>query len=99
MDTLVITLSPDGDVVGDYNIESYYENNKGKTTLNISNSLVLTRFRVGVKLKEIDPFRLVVIDVDGSKHEEMISKDGLFCEIWNTSILQLHLNLSCKMID
>lgn len=52
----------DGYPISDFDVEDFYNTNKSKSLIFTSSSLVLTRFRVGVKEGDIPPFDIEVYD-------------------------------------
>jgi len=93
-----IKFSKEGECVSDYDIEEFYEENKNESIVHIACDTILDRFRVGVKEKDIEPFNLTVIDIDGTIREEVISEDAMFCKIWESNILNLRLETSMRIV-
>ena len=79
--------------VSDFDVESAYEKYKDMKCIEISNSILLTRFCLGVKKKEISQFNLIVEDLDGKIYEDIVSIDGSLNECWASLILiKIHIN-------
>ena len=85
--------------ISDYDVEKTYQSFKDIVgELSISNNLLLTRFRLGVKREEIEPFEITVVDIDGTEVNEMCSKDGCLCNAWDTKILSQDLNMVMEIL-
>ncbi len=85
--------------ISDYDVEKYYHDFKDTVgELPICNSLLLTRFRLGVKRKEIEPFEITVTDIDGTEVNEMCSIKGTLCDVWATKILSQDLNMFMEVM-
>lgn len=95
---LTIKFTKDADPVSDYEVEEFYQTFKNSTTLMICNNLVLRRFMVGVKVKEIPQFELEVTDIDGTVVKEICGKNGCLCDAYNTIILNMDLNMSMTLM-
>lgn len=79
--------------ISDYDVESTYEKVKNMKYIEISNSHLLDRFRVGVYKKEITVFNLIVEDLDGKIYEDICTGDGKFDgAAFNSKILCLTAN-------
>ncbi len=83
--------------ISDYDVESTYEKVKNMKYIEISNSHLLDRFRVGVYKKEITVFNLIVEDLDGKIYEDICTGVGNFNgAAFNSKILCLtdnHLDI------
>jgi len=62
--------------IADYDVESTYQRVKNMKYVEISNSHLLDRFRVGVYKKEIPVFNLIVEDLDGKIYEDVCTEAG-----------------------
>lgn len=81
--------------VSDFDVESTYQRIKDMKYIEISSSLLLNRFLLGVKRKEISQFNLIVEDLDGKIYEEICSEDAKFTyTIWGSVVLNLGLKYS-----
>jgi hypothetical protein len=83
--------------ISDYEIENFYQENKNKKSISICNYLLLTRFRVGVKEKEIDYIKLFTIDLDNKLKISKSSKDGTM-DNWDQEILSISINTTTRAI-
>jgi len=94
-----IIFTPNAEPTSDYKIEEVYQDtlSKGLKELQISNYILLTRFRVGVKEGDIEELTVVMEDVDGTIVEET-STDGTFYKLWSAKITSLFIDLSCRVI-
>ena len=84
--------------VSDFDVESAYEKYKNYKYIEISSSLLLNRFRVGVKKNEIKQFKLIVEDSDGKIYEDIVSIDGCLDKCWSSLILSQNLYLTMELI-
>ena len=84
--------------VSDFDVESAYEKYKNYKYIEISSSLLLNRFRVGVKRKEIPQFKLIVNDSDGKIYEDIVSTDGSLDKCWSSLILSQNLYLTMELV-
>ena len=83
--------------VSDFDVESAYEKYKNYKYIEISSSLLLNRFRVGVKKNEIKQFKLIVEDSDGKIYEDIVSIDGCLDKCWSSLILSQNLYLTMEL--
>ena len=89
----------DSSCISDYDVEKTYQSFKAIVgELSICNTLLLTRFRLGVKRKEIEPFEITVVDIDGTEVNEVCSINGTLCDVWATKILSQDLNMSMEIM-
>lgn len=93
-----IVFGKSGKSVSDYQVEETYQVLKNKRVVHISNSMLLTRFRIGVKRKEIPPFILEVVDLDGRVVKESCGHEGELCQSHDTEILSMSLNMSMELM-
>jgi hypothetical protein len=93
-----IVFSKDEEPVSDYLVEETYQMFKNNKIVYMSNSLLLTRFRVGVMRNEIEPFILEVTDIDGSYIKEVCGVEGTLCKAHDTEILSMSLNMNIELI-
>ena len=84
--------------VSDFDVESAYEKYKDYKYIEISSMLLLDKFRVGVKRKEISQFNLIVEDSDGKIYEDIVSIDGCLDKCWSSLILSQNLYLTMELI-
>ena len=84
--------------VSDFDVESAYEKYKNYKYIEISSMLLLDKFRVGVKRKEISQFNLIVEDSDGKIYEDIVSIDGCLDKCWSSLILSKNLYLTMELI-
>ena len=73
--------------VSDFDIESTYNKYKNFKYIEISSMLLLDRFRVGVKRKEIPQFNLIVEDLDGTIYEDICTENGKIVNCWTSNVL------------
>ena len=89
--------------VSDFDIESAYEKYKDIKCVEISNVLLLDRFRVGVKRKDIARFNLIVEDLDGKIYEDVCTQHGKFDgEAYKSKVLGIldnNLDILCGFED
>lgn len=99
MKRIVFQNSLDALNPNDYNIENCYQENKDREVIYIANALLLNRFRLGVKRKEIESFELVVEDI-GHKdiYNDICKENGNLCEAWDAKILNVNLELMMELI-
>ena len=83
--------------VSDFDVESAYEKYKDYKYIEISSMLLLDKFRVGVKRKEISQFNLIVEDSDGKIYEDIVSIDGCLDKCWSSLILSQNLYLTMEL--
>lgn len=93
-----IVFSKDEEPISDYLVEETYQMFKNNKIVHMSNSLLLTRFRVGVKRKEIEPFELEVTDIDGGVIKEVCGVEGTLCLSHDTEILSLSFNMVMELL-
>lgn len=60
-----IVFGKSGKLVSDYQVEETYQVLKNERVVHISNSMLLTRFRVGVHEKDIPNFKISIEGCDG----------------------------------
>lgn len=84
--------------VSDFDIETSYEKYKDFKYIEISSSLLLNRFKVGVKRKEIAQFNLIVEDHDGKIYEDIVSIDGCLNTCWSSLILTQNLYYTMELV-
>ena len=93
-----IIISRKGTPVSLYHIEKFFQDNKDKKVINLSDETSLTRFRLGVKQGEIPPFKITVKDINKTLTTEICSHDGKLCKSWNTTILKTWEKLICELL-
>ena len=74
-----IIFCKEAEKVSDYEIEDFFQSHKNlgnEEEVKISSFLLLYRFRVAVKQKEIKPFDFEVIDFDGNMYAGNCDEDG-----------------------
>ena len=74
-----IIFCKEAEKVSDYEIEDFFQAHKNAREdeeVKISSFLLLYRFRVAVKQKEIKPFDFEVIDFDGTMYAGDCDKEG-----------------------
>ena len=74
-----IIFCKEAEKVSDYEIEDFFQSHKNlgnEEEVKISSFLLLYRFRVAVKQKEIEPFDFEVIDFDGNMYAGDCDEDG-----------------------
>ena len=98
MDLYTIVFTKRAKAVSDFDVESAYEKYKNYKYIEISSSLLLNRFKVGVKRKEIPQFNLIVEDSDGKIYEDIVSIDGCLDKCWSSLILSQNLYLTMELI-
>lgn len=89
--------------VSDFDVESAYEKYKDFKYIEISSMLLLDKFRVGVKRKEIPQFNLIVEDLDGKIYEDICIEYGKFDgEAYKAKVLGIldnNLDILCGFED
>jgi hypothetical protein len=95
LNTIVFTKR--AKAVSDFDVETTYKKYKDFKYIEISNSILLTRFKVGVKRKEIPQFNLVVEDYDGKIYEDIVSIDGCLDKCWSSLIVSQNLYLTMEL--
>lgn len=89
--------------VSDFDVESAYEKYKDFKYIEISSMLLLDKFRVGVKRKEIPQFNLIVEDLDGKIYEDICTEYGKFDgEAYKAKVLGIldnNLDILCGLVD
>ena len=89
--------------VSDFDVESTYQRIKDMKCVEISNMLLLDKFRVGVKRKEIPQFNLIVEDLDGKIYEDICTEYGKFDgEAYKAKVLGIldnNLDILCGFED
>lgn len=93
-----IVFSKNKESVSDYDVEETYQMFKNNKVVYMSNTMLLTRFRVGVKRKEIPPFGLEVVDFDGRVVKELCGSVGELCQAHDTEILSMSLNMNMELM-
>ena len=73
-----IIFTPNAAPISDYDVEDTYQKLKTKRRVKISSSLLFTRFRVGVKVGDIPPFTIILIDINKDVYKEVVKADGNF---------------------
>ena len=94
-----ITLCKDGMDANYYNVEEQFEIAKQLVNPEISSLILLSRFRLAVVKREIEPFGLVVIDVDGQEYQGYVDKSGNLVEVYLGSILNSSVFKAERMFD
>ena len=89
--------------VSDFDVESAYEKYKDYKYIEISSMLLLDKFRVGVKRKEISQFNLIVEDSDGKIYQDICTEYGKFNgEAYNAKVLGIldnNLDILCGFVE
>lgn len=103
MQRIIFKNSEDALNPNDYQIEECYQENKEFDVICISNCLLLDRFRLGVKRKEIPPFKLIIEDIgyDPINNDctvEDVCKTGDLCEAWDSEILNTRISIIMELI-
>lgn len=86
-----IIFCKEAEKVSDYEIEDFFQSHKNigdEEEVKISSFLLLYRFRVAVKQKEIKPFDFEVIDFDGTLYVGDCDKEGRLDDQTLRSIFQ-----------
>ena len=86
-----IIFCREAQTVSDYEIEDFFEKHKNAgedDEIKISNWVLLYRFRVAVKLKEIKPFQFDVIDFDGNLYAGECDEEGRLDDLTMRSVYQ-----------
>lgn len=84
--------------VSDFDVESTYQRIKDMKYIEINNSQLLNRLRVGVKNSEIKQFNLIVEDLDGKIYEDIVSTNGCLNECWSSLILSQNLYYTMELV-
>ena len=63
-----VILSKEGIPASVFDIEEVFNKVKNETIINTSSEVLLDRLRLAVKNKEIEPFNVTVIDLDGEEY-------------------------------
>lgn len=82
-----ITVCKDGMDANYYNIEEQFEIAKQLINPRISSLILLGRFIKGVINKEIEPFNLTVVDINGQEYQGYIDEYGNLEEVYAGSII------------
>jgi hypothetical protein len=82
----VIYFNKNGKPVSDFEIEQKYQELKNFNEITISNQLLLSRFRLGVAQKEIEPFKVILTDIDDKIRESEINSYFELYEVLNSNI-------------
>lgn len=83
--------------VSDYDIEEKFQEYKVHNHIKICNDLMLTRYRGAVVKGEIEPFKLIIIDEDGTEHEGII-KDNVWPFMEKIKITEKFCDLTIELI-
>jgi len=92
-----LTFTNTATPVSDYDIEEAYEKLRNKEVIEISNQLLLSRFLVGVKRKEIEPFTFSIIESDGKINSIQVEEGGKIKD-WNSKVLKKELELMDEIL-
>lgn len=84
--------------VSDFEVESAYEKYKDFKYVEISNGILLTRFCLGIKRKEIAQFNLIVEDLDGKIYEDVMNLNGELDNCWKAKILSSICDYSIELM-
>tara|TARA_R110000851_G_C13072996_1_gene565028 strand:- start:1494 stop:2063 length:570 start_codon:yes stop_codon:yes gene_type:complete len=93
-----IIFNKTGLAIADYNLEEFYQNNKYKEEITISNYSVLTRFRLGVKQRDIESFSLTIEDIDETIIQDICDNNGLMSKAWEAEVLSINFNNTMNLI-
>jgi hypothetical protein len=85
--------------VSDFDVESTYEKYKDFKYIEISNSILLTRFCLGVKKKEITQFNLIVEDLDGEIYKDVVNENGELADGWKAKVLSSIIDYSMALME
>lgn len=102
-----IIFCREAQLVSDYEIEDFFQAHKNTgedEEVKISSFLLLYRFRVAVKQKEIKPFDFEVIDFDGSLYagecdEEGRLDDQTLRSVFHAKVMNLEEDYLMLLID
>ena len=83
-----IIFCKEAQTISDYEIEDFFKKHKNDEEIKISNWVLLYRFRVAVKLKEIEPFQFDVIDFDGNLYAGECDEEGRLDDLTMRSVYQ-----------
>lgn len=84
--TNTITLCKDGIDANYYNVEEQFEISKQLVNPKISSLILLERFIEAVKREELEPFNLILIDLDGVQYDAYVDEYGAIVEVYAGSI-------------
>lgn len=102
-----VVFSKDGIPASVFDVEEIFNKVKNETIINTSSEVLLDRLRLAVKNKEIEPFNVTVIDLDGEEYISSISKTGSVCccedsnsnkDIYKSKALNIRLNILMAFI-
>ena len=95
----IIYFNKTGDPVSDFDIEQKYQELKNLKEITISNQLLLSRFRLGAAKKEIEPFKVILTDIDNKIKESKINSYFELYEVLNSKICSLTGNYAHRIIS
>ncbi len=102
-----VILSKEGIPASVFDIEEVFNKVKNETIINTSSEVLLDRLRLAVKNKEIEPFNVTVIDLDGEEYISSISASGSVCccednnnnrDIYRSKALRVRLSLLMALV-
>ena len=102
-----VILSKEGIPASIFDVEEVFNKVKNETIINTSSELLLDRLRLAVKNKEIEPFNVTVIDLDGEEYISSISASGSVCccednnsnrDIYESKALRVRLSLLMALV-
>lgn len=97
-----VILSKEGIPASIFDVEEVFNKVKNETIINTSSEVLLDRLRLAVKNKEIEPFNVTVIDLDGEEYISSISASGSVCccednnsnkDIYKSKVLNVRLDI------
>jgi len=97
-----VVFSREGISASVFDVEEVFNSIKKNTIINTSSEVLLDRLRLAVKNKEIEPFDITVIDLDGRKYTSSLAENGSVCcckndnsntDIYNSKALNVRLEI------
>ncbi len=102
-----VIFSKEGIPASVFDVEEVFNKVKNETIINTSSEVLLDRLRLAVKNKEIEPFNITVIDLDGEEYISSISTSGSVCcckdnnsnrDIYRSKALSVRLSFLMALI-
>ena len=97
-----VVFSREGISASVFDVEEVFNSVKKNTIINTSSEILIERLRLAVKNKEIEPFDITVIDLDGKRYTSSLAKNGSVCchengngdtDIHNSKALNVRLEI------
>lgn len=102
-----VVFSREGISASVFDVEEVFNSVKKNTIINTSSEILIERLRLAVKNKEIEPFDITVIDLDGKRYTSSLAEnDSVRCrensngdtDIYKSKALNVRLEILMSLM-